>query len=254
LDPSKDIDSFGQSIVSHLVKRRNFASLKGVFEKGKKPNEIDLKTIEEYHHLLDFASEYKLLEVLHLCTPRFYVSENVHEKDAGGNIRLHYFAKGGFMQEVEKMIKEGADVFAKNDKEETPLTLSLQFGHPEVVKVLVEHFINSNSEESWMKEPDVDGNTMLHFAAAAGMKMRVKTFLQKGININVQNKDGKTATHFACQYGHIPVLKELINHPEWKESSDISGRTPFQLASENGDKNLIMTYVSKVGSKIMGMI
>jgi ankyrin repeat protein len=252
LDPSEDIDSFGQSIVSHLVKRRKFEALKSVFEKGKKPNEIDLKTIEEYHHLLDFTCEYKLLEALRLCMPRFYESEDVDEKDAGGNIRLHYFSKCGFKEEVEEMIAKGAHVLAKNDKGETPWTLSLQFGHLDVVEVLVEQFFksNSDSEGSWITEPDVDGNTVLHFAAVSGLKMRVKTLLQNGFNINAQNKAGETATHFACKHGRTPVVKELVKHPDWEERRDQNGRNAFELALEKGDKDLLLAYMSKVDSKI----
>jgi ankyrin repeat protein len=79
---------------------------------------------------------------------------------------------------------------------------------------------------------------------------KVKTLLQKGVDINAQNKAGETATHFACKHGHTPVVKDLVKHPGWEERRDQNGKNPFEIALEKGDKELLIAYMSKVDSKI----
>jgi len=75
----------------------------------------------------------------------------------------------GNTSKIEKLIKKGADVNAKNKAGVTALMLAAVNGHTDIVKLL----------------------------------------LDKGADVNVKDKDGKTALMYAADRGHTDIVKLL---------------------------------------------
>lgn len=63
----------------------------------------------------------------------------------------------------------------------------------------------------------------------------VKVLLQNGARVNDVDAKGKTALHFAAQYGRVEIGKILINSCASLNLKDEMGRTPLHLASEFGE-------------------
>jgi ankyrin repeat protein len=205
--------------------RRKFGALKRVFDKGTKLAEADMATIKEYQsqNLTDLMSDYENFENFYF--PRFS-SDDVNSQVVGGNMRLHYFSRGGFMREVENIIENPfSEILTQNDKGETPLSIA----HPNVVEVLVKHIMVNNLDPVMVLQPDIHGNTLLHFAAIGGLENHVKELHQKGLSINAQNKKGKSPTHLACLHQQDQVLKYLVAQPEWEDLRDAEGNTSLDI-------------------------
>ena len=72
------------------------------------------------------------------------------------------------MNKVIELISKGADVNAKDKDERTPLHLAAQYGHTEIVELLLK------KESIDVNAKDKDERTPLHFAALNGHTDTVK--------------------------------------------------------------------------------
>ena len=62
------------------------------------------------------------------------------------------------------------------------------------------------------------------------------------IDVNWVNEDDNntTALHWASQYGQVEIVKVLLAHPGINVNvRDIDGRTPLQIACENGLESVV---------------
>ncbi|PKA49100.1 Calmodulin-binding transcription activator 3 [Apostasia shenzhenica] len=91
---------------------------------------------------------------------------------------------------------------------------------------------------------DVEGQGVLHLAAALGYDWAIKPTVAAGVNINFRDAHGWTAIHWAAFCGRERTIVTLIAlgaspgaltdpTPEFP-----SGRTPADLASQNGHKGI----------------
>ena len=98
-----------------------------------------------------------------------------------------------------------------------------------------------------MNLEDTDENQMnaLHLATRNCMENSVIYLLNLGININLKDKEGNTALHYAVRKGQIRIIKKLIqrgadvNIPDFKKK-----KTPVMLAKNNPE---IMEIFRKKG-------
>lgn len=84
-----------------------------------------------------------------------------------------------------------------------------------------------------MHEVDSFGNTKLHNAVRAGNIGLVCELLEKGADVNVQNRWGNTALHMAAEYGLYRVSKTLssilLNAGADPYIKNVQGITPLDL-------------------------
>ena len=109
--------------------------------------------------------------------------------DPIGTTALHRASGGGRIEEVRMLIKEGADVNAKNYNDETPLYWACGGGAVEIVKALLEAGADLYAKTE-------DGYTPLYRATNHGGLEIVKLLLKEGVNVHIES-DIKTALSYA---------------------------------------------------------
>ena len=148
---------------------------------------------------------------------------------AGNNVSvsstpLHRAAQNGNIEEVRRLLENGADVNAQANNGSTPLHAAAEKGQREVVQLLLDRGAD-------IEVRDMFGDRPLHTAAEEGQREVVECLVKNGADVNAQADNGSTPLHKAACYGHLVVVKHLINAGT-DILPDAFGRTPLYLATE----------------------
>jgi ankyrin repeat protein len=86
---------------------------------------------------------------------------------------------------------------------------------------------------------DRDGKTALHHAAVGGQPRMVKALLQQKASINVRDKDGATALFYAAMCGYEDVVRLLVANRADVSAADRHGRTAQGAARRSGYPRIV---------------
>ncbi|KAL0622628.1 Ankyrin repeat and SAM domain-containing protein 1A [Plecturocebus cupreus] len=115
---------------------------------------------------------------------------------------LHCAAQYGHTEVVKVLLEELTDPTMRNNKFETPLDLAALYGRLEVVKMLLNahpNLLSCNTKK----------HTPLHLAARNGHKAVVQVLLNAGMDSNYQTEMG-SALHEAALFGKTDVVQILL--------------------------------------------
>ncbi|XP_057322749.1 uncharacterized protein LOC130666094 [Microplitis mediator] len=183
---------------------------------------------------------------------------------------LHLAASKGHYEMIKLLLDNNADSSIKDDKNRTAIEMALNDSHDHIrsFKILFEHKkidvnYRCNNDEEW---------TLLHIAAQAGSLPITEYLIEKGADINLQNKHFSKPVHIAAREGHKHLVeyyinknidlydrgaagwtllhyasfgkgKDVINYLFDKNFDvniiDLRGQTPLHVASEYGSKDIV---------------
>ena len=81
-------------------------------------------------------------------------------------------------------------------------------------------------------------------AAFAGDLPQVRTLLEKGTDIDYQNKDGETALFIASQNGHEGIVQTLLDKGADANRQSKNGVTALFTASHNGHYKIVQALLA----------
>ena len=125
-------------------------------------------------------------------------------QQANRNKSLFEAAKGDDIEQVKKLISEGANVNARDDRLRNPLHYAAGAGNEEIARLLIAEGADVNAsigDEPW---------TPLCDAAERGRAKVVKLLLEKGAKIDVGDSYGYTPLYYAIWSKNIESVKMLI--------------------------------------------
>nr|UVF58849.1 ankyrin repeat protein E2 [synthetic construct] len=139
-----------------------------------------------------------------------------HGSDLGK--KLLEAARAGQDDEVRILMANGADVNATDNWGDTPLHLAAVRGHLEIVEVLLKAGADVNASDEML------GDTPLHLAAADDGHLEiVEVLLKHGADVNAQDKFGKTPFDLAIDNGNediAEVLQKAAKLNDYKDDDD----------------------------------
>ncbi len=74
---------------------------------------------------------------------------------------------------------------------------------------------------------------------------RVKSFLDRGMNPNVTDDDGRTALFITVRHQYVDMVKLLLNAKADPNIKDFYDDSPLKIAKELGNKELIDLLIQK---------
>ena len=167
---------------------------------------------------------------------------------AGNNVSvsstpLHRAAQNGNIEEVRRLLENGADVNAQANNGSTPLHAAAEEGQREVVQLLLDGGAD-------IEVRDMFGDRPLHMAAEEGQREVVECLVKNGADVNAQADNGSTPLHEAVLYGHLVVVGYLINAGADIQLTDNFGQTPLHLAAKKYPK--VVELLLQSGAPIDG--
>ncbi|KAL6119251.1 anks1a [Pungitius sinensis] len=126
----------------------------------------------------------------------------INAKNNDNETPLHCAAQYGHSQVVRLLLEELTDPTMRNNKFETPLDLAALYGRLEVVKLLLSahpNLLSCNTKK----------HTPLHLASRNGHLPVVEVLLDAGMDINYETEKG-SALHEAALYGKTEVVQRLL--------------------------------------------
>ncbi|CZR70264.1 uncharacterized protein PAC_20165 [Phialocephala subalpina] len=170
----------------------------------------------------------------------------INETDWSSQTALHLAAKAGSTVAVEALltpydgIEKQIDLNVVDRDGRTPLHLAASEGHADVVTKLLS--IPSTS----INQLDSKSQTALHLAAKVGALDVVEKLLKEHkenaerIDLNVVDRDGRTALHLAVQRLaeqdlalDLEIVRELVGAKAKIDVADFEGRTALQLVGRS---------------------
>ncbi|XP_070274825.1 ankyrin repeat and SAM domain-containing protein 1A isoform X3 [Myotis yumanensis] len=126
----------------------------------------------------------------------------INAKNNDNETALHCAAQYGHTEVVKVLLEELTDPTMRNNKFETPLDLAALYGRLEVVKMLLNahpNLLSCNTKK----------HTPLHLAARNGHRAVVQVLLDAGMDSNYQTEKG-SALHEAALFGKTDVVHILL--------------------------------------------
>ena len=164
----------------------------------------------------------------------------INNLDEEGFTLLHWNAKEGNAEIVQKLIDKGANIEIKDKKYgSTPLLFACQNGHIDVAKILLQYGAN-------IRAASYNGATALHYATQSGNINVIEMVLKEGLNVNATNYQGMTSLHMAVKKRLIDIVELLIEN-----GANIFAKTKAKnsncllLASQKGHVEMMKLLIEK---------
>lgn len=161
---------------------------------------------------------------------------------------LHVAAAAGNLDAVEAMLTNKARYGAKDMDGCTPIHYAIISGNMDMVKSLLKAAKNKNLEDKnvWRKTP-------LHLAAEYGHSDLVNLLLTSGAVIDPLDGNRDTPLHCACKSGHLKCVQTLASWSQGQkanlQSTNSLKKTPLQVAeagTTDGHQEIVIFLKKKM--------
>lgn len=155
-----------------------------------------------------------------------------------GDSPLHLACAKGSLPVVKMLLKQGANINAKNKEGVTPLMTATSKGHKELVQYLLENGADCAIQAG-------NGSTALMFASSAGHVEIVEILIQNRCGIDLQKTDGFTALMLASRNGRFKVVNALLKAGARFDLVKKDGWSALMLAAFNGQAPCVQLLLEK---------
>lgn len=171
----------------------------------------------------------------------FFGPNCVNSKNKDDKTPLHEAAQFNRSENVEILIRHGANVNALKRADWTPLMMACtktELNECErTVRLLLENgaLVNYSNKDGW---------TALHLACREPDVRIVRLLLKYGADVSKVTKNKRTALHIACLHGNLETVEELLKLGVGCSLKDSCGNTPLHEAVLSGKTNICDTLVA----------
>jgi ankyrin repeat protein len=142
----------------------------------------------------------------------------------------------GKVEEVRRLLKNGADINTKDEYGSTALHKAATFHNLKVIEQLLEDGAEINIKNNFNETPLLAANSF--FLPSERGHKTASELIKKGADVNAQNRRGETTAHqaaYQCDYIMLQILAEN-NADLAKRTGYFFGKTPLDIVYEQNSK------------------
>jgi ankyrin repeat protein len=228
-----------------------------------------------------FPDDFETIEIAALFNFTVLLAEILEEAEFDNGAKmvrgLFWAARMSSLGSIRLLLHHGVDSNGVGIDQQTPLTISAQYGHLDVVKTLL------NETRTEVRLKGKSGRSALSFAAGSGHLAIVEALLERGafraddqddacwtplfwavqgdhadivrlllkqpsIDVAQVDKSGRSVLSWAAGEDSRNALKVLLRHPSIELNvKDVNGRSPLSWAAGNGQREIVSTLMHTIG-------
>ncbi len=199
-DPNEinQLDNLGRNALSFLIAKKLFHHFDEVLESNIDINNLDKSSQTPLLRLLSNRShELKAIKLLNK-------GADCNQPNFMGDTPLHLAIRNRLFKAAALMLQKGANIFAKNSKDEKIIDEAIKVGNIAIIEALLKNGVN-------VLEPNIRGDTPLHVAIKAGNDEIAFLLLKNGADPSIKNYQGHSAIYLG-KISRNPRLKELLSN------------------------------------------
>ncbi|WP_439590159.1 ankyrin repeat domain-containing protein [Hydrogenophaga sp.] len=166
-------------------------------------------------------------------------SQMLDEHSASGETVAHVAARAGDARMVKLLLELGANLSVPSDTGEVPAHAAAWEGHRQVIEVMPVEALSSKSEK---------GDTPALMAAMRGHAGVLEALALQGANLTQPDREGNTPLHHAAALGDVDSIKVLLTRaPDSVLAGNQHGQTPAAVAPPNSGAAKLLTELGAKG-------
>ncbi|KAM5352815.1 hypothetical protein ACJ41O_005537 [Fusarium nematophilum] len=208
---------------------------------------------------------------------RFFAGKGVEmeAKTTGGLTVLMRAVAYGKHENATWLIQHGANVNAVGDQGWRPLHYAAYYGHESVVELLLDnaadpvaetadgrraHHLSRDTQQTAVtkllnertpvtqrvtEQSVIQSVSVLVFAAGRGNVDQVIQLIDKGVDIDAMDLNGRRAISLAAENGQVDIVQLLIQRNANVDLVDVNGESAIWWASRNGHKEVVRQLLNQ---------
>ncbi len=150
---------------------------------------------------------------------------DINKADSEGWTPLLKATLGGHTHVVQYLLEQGADIHAKENKEQqNALMIASAFSHEAIIGILIQAGAN-------IEDTDINGWTALALACSNGHALTVFQLLQHGANLNAIGNDTWSPLMIASSIGSYETVELLLQMEATIDYKNREGWTALMVAA-----------------------
>jgi ankyrin repeat protein len=245
--PAKDKAKLNAELF-HSIAYNNYDGVRSALRQGAEANTRDSDFSTPLHVAAQRGCSVGIIK--ELCSR----NADINARDREKNTPLMNAMRADHLSEdhvtiVKELLLRGADVNVQTDGQLTPLSLAIYWGRADIVKILLERGASINSSYY--------NGTPLHMAIIEqhfNIDI-VAELLLRGAEVNARRaSDQMTPLHDAARLGRLDVIRELLARGADIHARDRDGKTTFERASTENQKEISKILAESTSKKEMACL
>ncbi len=151
---------------------------------------------------------------------------------------LHDAARSGDLDEINRLLEQGALVNDVTGVGKTPLHVATLQRQTEAARLLIDRGANVNAV-------DGDQETPLHISTRRRHIEGVRLLVERGANVDVHDHGGMTPLHMAARNRNMGIVRLIIDSGADVNATDHDGTTPLHIAARNGQVDAVRLLIER---------
>ncbi|KIW69181.1 hypothetical protein PV04_05074 [Phialophora macrospora] len=192
---------------------------------------------------LHWAARLGNVPVLSLLLQARCDSSYLEKRNKAKETPLYDGIRAQSVEVVRILLEKGAKVMISNIASFSPLHLAAKRKEPAIARMIWEHIVDKEDQQSSLTAFTDEGKTALHYAARDGHKDTVELLLKAGAEPNVISQTGNRPLHTAAWRGNTKIMDLLWRAGAATNTTTNHGYTVLHCAAEQGHYEAIETML-----------